>query len=65
MVDRGRVGERAKEALVDGLNGFSYDTSLGAGGGGGVLPECTSTCALRESGDGMEGRSVGKRELGN
>ena len=29
MVEGGRVGERAKEALVDGLNGLLNDTSLG------------------------------------
>ena len=29
VVDRGRVGVRAKEALVDGLKGLLNDASLG------------------------------------
>lgn len=61
MVDRGRVGERAKEALVDGLNGFSYDTSLGVV----FLPVYQHLCFAGEWGwDGMRWR-VGLSGKGN
>lgn len=55
MVDGGRVGERAKEALVDGLNGLLNDTSLGMG----VFYACVRTCGIV----GMEWRVGYLRDL--
>lgn len=52
VVDSGRVGERAKEALVDGLNGLVNDASLGV-----VFCQCAG------GQKGMEGRCVRGRKL--